>query len=234
MGHVNREIRMARILAMLIAVISLASTAVIPQSVAQPHDVKGFVHNLIGEWIGTYEEFTDGEKADAKYFHAIIKQSNPDTYQTIFEYYRLDEKTCVPIKVGESVMTTRVAADGTATNSIIGKGQVLIDPNTSKPEQHNLSEVLKVSPPSGMQGSGGGRISVSGLTFGVGKNGKVRDYHSAWTMQNGTLKISQMLNVSFRLLLFSKSFVITAEFTGDRGSDITGLMKRVECKVPVH
>jgi hypothetical protein len=202
------------------------------QPVAQSGDVRGFIHNLVGEWIGNYDQFTGGKKADTKYFHAIIKQSGPDTYQTDFEYYRLEEHTGKPIKVGESIMTTTLASDGTATNNIVGKGDVRIDPKTSKPEQHDLSEVLRVSPTGGLQGSGSGRISVSGMTLGMGKNGKVTDYRSAWTMKNGALEISQELKVKFKVLLFSKSFVITAQFTGNRGSDITGLMKRAAGKEP--
>ena len=218
--------------AVVFVVALIASTVGYPQPAAETNDVMGFIHSLIGEWIGTYEQFTNGGRAETKYFHAVIKESGPDTYQTVFEYYRLDEQTGAPIRVGESSMTTRIASDGTATNSITGKGQVLIDPKTSKPEQHNLSEVLRVSPSGGLQGSGSGRIRVSGLTLGMGKNGKVKDYRSAWTMSNGALKISQQLKVKFRLLVFSKSFVITAEFTGNRGSDIAALMKNAANKGP--
>lgn len=232
MGNVNRVIRMACTLAMMLAVALIASIIGYAQPVAQPNDAGGFIHNLIGEWIGAYEQFTDGEKLAPKYFHAVIKQSGPDTYQTIFEYYRLDGRTGAPIKVGESIMTTRVASDGTATNNIIGKGQVRIDPKTSKPEEHDLSEVLLVSPLGRLQGRGSGSISVSGMLLGMGRNGKVTDCRSAWTMSNGALKISQELKVTFRVLLFSKSFVITAEFTGNRGSDIAGLMKRAAGKRP--
>ncbi len=191
MGNVNRVMKMALTLAMMLAVALITSSIGYDQSVVQPSEVRGIIHKLIGEWIGAYEQFTDGKKADTKYFHAVIKESGSDTYQTVFDYYRLDEKTGAPIKVGESTMTTVVASDGTATNNIIGKGQVLIDPRISKPEQHDLREVLRVSPSGGMQGSGSGRISVSGMAFGMGRNGKVNDYRSDWTVQNGTLKISQ-------------------------------------------
>ena len=121
-----------------------------------------------------------------------------------------------------------------ATNSITGNGQVLIDPKTSKHEQHDLSEVLHVSPSGGLQGSGSGRISVSGMILRMCKNGKVKDYRRARTMSNEARKISQELKVKFRLLILSKSFGITAEFTGNRGSDIVGLMKSAEGRGPVR
>ena len=225
MRDVNPVMSVALPLAMMLAVALITSGVGYAQTIAATNDVRDFINPLIGEWIGVYEQFTDGKKAGTNYFHAIIKQSGPDTYQTVFEYYRLDEKTGAPVPVGESIMNTTVASDGTATNNIIGKGEVAIDSKTTKPEQHDLSEVLRVSPSVGLQGSGSGRISVSGMPLGLGKNGKVTDYHSDWTMQNGALMITQELKVKFRLLLFSKSFVITAKFTGNRGSDIAALVK---------
>ena len=77
-------------LAMMLAVSSMTSSFGYAQPVVQANEVSGLIHQLIGDWIGTYEQLTDGKKADTKYFHAVIKQSSPDTYQTVFEYYRLD------------------------------------------------------------------------------------------------------------------------------------------------
>ena len=86
------------------------------------------------------------------------------------------------MKVGESIITTTVDSDGTATNNITGDGQVLINPESSRPEQHDLSEVLSVLPSGGLQGIGSGHISVSNLFLGIGGKGAVTDYHSVWTM----------------------------------------------------
>ena len=219
---------------MCLIIIAIMLCFIPAPAISQTNDVKGFIHNLIGEWIGTYEQLTNGKKASVKYFHAVFKQTSPDTYQTVFEYYRLDVNTGVQIKVGESVMTTKESADGTAVNDISGKGVVMIDPKTSKPEKHDLTEILRVSMAGGLQGDGNGTISVSGMTFGAGRNGKVTDEHSAWSMQNGELKIHQELTARFRVLFFSKSFTITAEFTGKRGSDIAGLMKQAEARLPKY
>ena len=117
------------------------------------------------------------------------------------------------------------------TNSIQGKGQVRIDPKTTKPEQHDLSEVLRASADGGLEGTGSGRISVSGMALGLGKNGQVSDSHSAWSMHNGALTISQELKVKFKVLIVSKSFDITAQFTGTRGSDVAGLMRSAQGRV---
>ena len=193
-----------------------------------PHPSGGvgeFIHSLVGEWSGTYVEFTDGLKADDKYFHAVIRQSGYGTYESRFNYYRLDPKTGVPIKVGNSIMTTKIAPDGTATNSVTGDSQVLIKPDTYKPEQHDLSEVLRVSPAGGLQGMGSGSINVSGMLLGAGKHGKVGDYRSAWSQSNRVLTITQALNIKFKVLFFSQSFSIVAKFTARPGSDLAGLMK---------
>lgn len=228
MGIVNRILKMVYTLATILAAIMITMDIVYAQPVAQANDVRGFIHRLTGEWIGADEQYADGKKADTKYFHAVIKQLDQNTYQTIFEYYRLDKQTGAPIKVGESIMTTRMSPDGTAINQIVGEGEVLIDPNTSKPEQHNLSEVLRVSPVGGLDGRGSGRIKVSGMPLGMGKNGKVNNYHSIWIMNAEKLKISQDLNVKFKVLFFNKSFHFASVFIGNRGSDINGFMKSVE------
>jgi hypothetical protein len=178
-----------------------------------------------GEWIGTCVQSTDAKATDNKYFHAIIKQSGPATYETVFEYYRLDPQTGAPITVGATTMATTVADNGTATNRVIGQADVLIDPKTLKPEQHDLSEVLRVSPSGGLEGTGSGTIKVSGMPLGAGKSGRVRDYRSTWSQTNGVLSLNQRLKVKFKVLFFSKSFAIIADYTARRGSDIVGLMK---------
>jgi hypothetical protein len=230
----KQAIALAYTLAIVLAVALITPSIGHAQLAAGPHDVGGFIHSLVGEWIGICEQSTDGKQADNKYFHAVIKQSSPGSYQTALEYYRVDDQTGGPVEVGQSTMTTTVAPDGTAKNDITGQGQVMIDPTTSKPEQHDLSEVLRISPSGGLQGSGSGSISVSGMALGAGKNGKVDNYSSSWTMQDGTLKISQDLKVSFRVLFFSKKFAITAQFTGNRGSDIGALMKSAQSKGASH
>jgi hypothetical protein len=193
---------------------------------AAPDNVATFLHSLVGEWIGTCVQSTDAKAAEDKYFHAIVKQLSPDSYETVFEYYRLDPQTGAPIQVGATTMSTTVARDGTATNRIIGKADVLIDPATRKPEQHDLSEVLRVSPRGGLEGTGSGTIKVSGMPLGAGKSGQVREYRSTWSQRDGVLSMSQHLNVKFKVLFFSRRFAMVADYTARRGSDIAGLMKR--------
>jgi len=192
---------------------------------APPDSVGSFIHSLIGEWVGICVQSTDGKATDNKYFHAVIKQSSPDSYETVFEYYRLDPKTGATIKVGATTMATRIAADGTASNRITGKADILIDPKTLRPEQHSLSEVLRASRSGGLEGTGSGSINVSGMPLGLGKNGRVQDYHSTWSQSNGVLSMSQHLKVRFMVLLFSRRFTIIADYTARHGSDIVGLMK---------
>ena len=230
----KRAMKMIGALAILLAVAAITPNLGWAQSAGQSGDAGGFIRKLTGEWVGTYEQYTNGKKADTKYCHAIVKQSGPDAYVTVMEYYRLDAQTGAPVKIGQSTMTTEIAPDGTATNSITGKGTVFIDPKTQKPEEHDLTEALRVSGNGGLEGAGTGKISVSGMALGLGKNGDVRDSRSAWSMNNGVLKISQDLKVSFKVLLFSKSFDVRATFTAKRGSDISGLMMAAKDASPGH
>jgi hypothetical protein len=223
------KLAVALVLALLVAAVGYAQPSAPPGGAAEPSlhpsSVASFLGSLVGEWIGTCIQSTDGQASDNKYFHAIIKQLDPDTYETVFEYYRLDPQTGAPIKVGLAIVTTKVAPEDTATNTIVGSGEVLLDPQTSKADQYELSEVLSVSPAGGLEGTGSGRISVSGMPLGLGKNGKVQDYRSTWSENNGVLSITEHLKVKFTVLFFSKRFTVVAGYTAQRGSDIAGLMK---------
>jgi hypothetical protein len=219
----------ALLLTLLVSAIGYAQPSVPPRGAvppaAPPGGVASFLHNLVGEWIGTCVQSTDGRATDNKYFHAIINQSGPASYETVFEYYRLDLQTGAPIPVGATTMATTVAADGTATNHVTGQAEVLIDLTTLKPEQHDLSEMLRVSLAGGLEGTGSGTIKVSGMPQDAGQSGRVREYRSTWLQSNGVLSMTQHFDVKFRVLFFSKTFTIVAGYTAQRGSDIVGLMK---------
>ncbi len=206
-------------LVLAIAAVSFAQPAS-PSATA----MQSFFRSLTGEWIGTCAQSTDGQQAENKYFHAVIKQVDANTFDTKFDYYRLDQKTGAPIKIGISGMTTTIKPDGTATNNITGSGQVMVD-KKPKDQKHNMSETLTASGGT-ISGQGKGKISVSGLPFGVGKNGKVDKSLSSWTMKNGALSISQKLKVGFKALFVKKGFSINADFTAKRGSDVVALMMK--------
>jgi hypothetical protein len=200
------------------------SVAGYSQTPAPPNDIMTFFHEIMGEWIGTVEEYTSGVKADTKYFHAVNKQTSLDTYESVFEYYRIDKNTHAPVQIGLTKMTNRIASDGVATNTITGKGDVFINPKTSKPEEHTLSEVLRMSHPGSLEGKGSGKISVAGLALGAGKNGKVSDYTSVWVLNNDILSITEQLKVTFHVFLFAKRFEVVDKLEAKRGSDVMGLM----------
>jgi hypothetical protein len=59
--------------------------------------IRGSFDRMIGEWIGTFDQTTDKVKTPTKYFHAVASQTGPDSYQTVFKYYKVgskDQKTC--------------------------------------------------------------------------------------------------------------------------------------------
>lgn len=195
------------------------------QAAAQRGGVESLLQSLPGDWIGTVSQSTNGQIASTKYFHAITRRISEGIYESVFTYYRLDAKGGEPIPVGVTSMATKVATDGTATNRVIGQGDILIDPTTQRPETHDLTEVLHASPEGKVQGTGSGSISVIGMPLSLGKNGKVQEYVSTWLLSNDVLTISQRFKVEFRIFLFRKSYTISADYIAKRGSDVIGLMK---------
>jgi hypothetical protein len=232
MSRVVSVMKMVWVPAVALIFVLTALTVGHCQPASQSSGIESFFAVLPGDWIGTVSQSTDGKFADTKYFHAITKQLSPDIYETVFTYYRLDEKTGSPVLSGVSGIATKIDAAGTATNSVTGKGDILIDVNTWKPETHELTEVLRVSATGGLEGTGRGSIVVIGMPLNVGKNGKVQNYSSTWSVSNDVLKISQRFNVGFRVFLFSQSFTITADYTAKRGSDLVGMMKAAEAQLP--
>lgn len=205
----------------LVLVLSVASLAQTPAQSGS--DVKAFFSGIVGEWIGTCQQSTDGQQADDKYFHAVIKTLNDSSYQGDFDYYRLDPKTGKPLPIGTTRVVTTVGADGNATSTITGKGIVLVD-EKPKNQEHKLTEKIVGTGNNSLQSKGTGTISVSGMPLGLGKNGKVKDSTSNWTMKDDVLYINQKLHVGFRAFIFNKSFDIQANYVAHRGTDVASLM----------
>ncbi|MDO8585823.1 MAG: hypothetical protein Q7T82_02180 [Armatimonadota bacterium] len=182
-----------------------------------------FFANVTGEWIGVCEQTTDGEKAIDKFFHASITRTGDNTFESRFEYFRADSKTGAPVRAGESIVVTTVAADGTASSKITGKGSVLVY-NSPKTQEHQLAEVARATGPANLRSEGKGSIRVNGMPLGLGKNGRVYDSKSQWAICNGSLTIRQNLKVGFRALFLKKTFDVTASYTARRGSDVASVM----------
>lgn len=218
--------------AIALIVLVITSATGNAQPVTESSGIEGFFAKLPGDWVGSVAESTDGKAGSAKFFHSVTKKLSADIYETVFTYYRLDEKTGAPVLVGVSGMATKIDTAGTATNTVTGKGDILVDVNTWKPETHDLTELLRTSPTGGLVGTGGGNISVTGMPLGLGKNGKVQGYTSTWSLNNDVLKISQKFNVGFRVFLFRKSYAVTIDYTAKRGTDIIGLMKAAKSERP--
>ena len=179
----------------------------------------------MGEWIGACEQSTDGEPAENKYFHAAVKQTDDNAFESTFEYYRVDKATGSPLHIGNTTIATAVQPDGTALSAINGCGVMLVS-EKPKNQRHDFREVLRFTDVGSIDGEGSGTICVEGLPFGLGKNGKIRDARSAWTLSDGVMTMHQTLKASFRALIFTKSFDFTAHYTARRGSDIASLMAK--------
>jgi hypothetical protein len=214
----------------ILALLITASTAGLAQKTASPKgDAKLFFTRTVGEWIGTCEQSTDGEQADDKYLHAVVRQVDDTTFESVFDYYRLDKESGGPVSVGKSTMVTTFAPDGTAQNKITGDGHILVN-EKPRGQRHELLESLTAQGDgsASLHGSGKGSISVSGMPLGLGRNGKVDSMRSTWEFSDDVLTIHQDIKASFRALIFKKSFDVAAHFVARRGSDIASLLKTTQ------
>lgn len=214
--------RFALIAAGLVALAFLIPAAWADDSLQQ-HSA-AVISNFTGEWIGTCEQSTDGEEAENKYFHAKFQQTGDNTFAGKFTYYRFDMKTGEALNIGETTITSTVQADGTIRNEIVGKGKVLVN-NDPKDQQHEVTEILTIVDDKTMKGKIDGKISVSGLPLGIGRNGRIRNAESTWKLEDGALCIDQTLKAAFKVLMVSRNFTVEAHNSARRGSDVVGLMK---------
>lgn len=187
-------------------------------------DARSFFTGITGEWVGTCLQSTNGKQADNKYFHAVIKQVSASTFNSSFEYYRIDDTSHNPIKIGTSSIITTIGPNGIAQNQISGKGIMMVD-YKPKEQTHNFKETLTVAS-NGLLGQGSGSLSVSGMPFGLGKNGRISKATSAWTFDGNNLTIRQTITAGFKALFFSKNFDVVAQYTAKRGSNLASIMGR--------
>ncbi|MCL6628565.1 MAG: hypothetical protein K6U00_03065 [Armatimonadetes bacterium] len=190
---------------------------------AQSVKAKEFLESICGDWIGNWDHTTNGEKVDSRYFHVRFKRTTDNTYDSLFTYYRLDVSSNTLVPYGETSIVCKVGPDGKITNYIKGNGTVLVD-NKSKPQKHELIEVLTGTDDTTWTGSGSGKIQVDDLPFGVGKNGRVHRATSVWSLNGDTLTITETLHAQFKVLFFSKDFVIEANAKAERGKDVASLI----------
>lgn len=193
---------------------------------ARTKDIESFLHELVGEWIGTAERSTNGKQAATTYFHGVAAQINPGIYQFTIKHFKLDKKTHALVRMGEMVMTFAINPDGTAKNSISDTSEVFLNQGTSKPEKTLLSEILRITSSGSLEGNGSGKISVQGTAFNAGKNGKVSEYTSEWKFDNGALSITVQLKATFHVLSFSKHYQIVNYYKANRGNNIMSLTKK--------
>ena len=94
----------------VLAVVLVASAVGYSQPASQSDGIESFFAKLPGDWVGAVSETTDGMVGSAKYFHSVIKQLSPDIYESVFTYYRLDDKIGDPVLAGVSGTYRRYVA----------------------------------------------------------------------------------------------------------------------------
>jgi hypothetical protein len=198
-------------------------------------NVLNFMKKISGDWIGTFNQSTDQVKAPLKYFQATVTQTGPDSYKTIFIYYKRDLATGSLVNAGTSSMTTTIAADGKATNTMIGEGEVIMEDGTLKWEKHQFTETLDMSSPDTLQGSGKGTVVVSDTpTDENGKKGKILKYASLWSLNDRHLRLILQFQVRFKKFIFGRTYSITMDHEVRRGKDIMDLFKDGDPGNPVQ
>lgn len=211
----------SKVTLLAILIFILASTAFAQP--AQSTRAVDFYQKVVGDWVGTYEHTTDGEQAEDIYFKYSVKQADPNSFTGQFAYYRLNAAGDAE-PAGNATIQSTVQDDGTVKNVISGDGTILIE-NKLKQQSYNLVETLSSST-CGLSGDIGGKVSVVGLPFGVGKNGRVTSGSSAWSLDGDVLTIKQSIKAGFKVLLFSKSYSLLANSKATRGTDVAAIMKK--------
>jgi len=204
--------------------IALAALCIAQAACAATDDARSFFSSIVGEWIGTCHQSTNGIQADDKYFHAVVRRADANTFVSSFDYYRADNNTGRPIAIGTSSVSTSIGPNGIAQNRIQGKGTMLVD-QKPKQQEHDFKEVLSVAP-DGLHGQGSGTLSVFGMPFGLGRNGKIQNATSRWALHDGVLTINQAILAGFRALFFTKNFNVVATYTARRGTNVANLITR--------
>ena len=221
MLHKKLKTSFIRLAATAVAFTLIFSATVYAQG-SEPTSAKEFFRSIKGEWIGTCEQSTDGEQAENKYFYAKIKQIDDHTFDGQFEYYRLDKDTGNPVKAGTTSISIDIGPDGTAKSKMSGQGMMFVNKQL-KQQKHELAEVF-IAADGKLHGQGSGTISVANMPLGLGKNGKIKNCSSDWSLKNDTLIINQTVKAGFKAFVFSKSFDVAAKYTATRGSDVVSLM----------
>ena len=203
----------------------MVAAAACPAARAYEADAAEFYRSITGDWVGTCEQNTDGQPAEKKFFCANIRQTNPSTFESRFDYFRIDAATGKAVRAGDASVVISINPDGAAAARIVGKGTILVD-HKPKPQQHEFTETQVCRSPGTLEGVTSGTIKISNMPLGLGKNGKIRSGRSSWRFSGDALSIDQKLTVGFRVLFFSKNFDVEAHYTARRGSDIAGLISR--------
>lgn len=216
------SVRDLPLLLLLVLVLAIVFSSVSwAQSTAQSPCMKSFLQGLCGEWIGKCEQVAEHEEPDVKYFHAVIKQHEDGSYQGAFEFFRQDGGSL--ISCGETSVVTTFGSDGMAVSKIKGSGKVKVSDKYND-QRHELTETLSYTEDGSLQSKGTGKINISGMPLGLGKNGRVKESQSVWSIRDGMLSIDQKMSVSFKALVITKTVEVKTRYTARRGSDVKVLL----------
>ena len=219
------ETRLLRILLIATALAVLLCPAYAEDAAKPaPCPIRDFFREAVGEWVGICKQSTDEEPTDDKYFHAAIRETDPTKFEAKFEYFRVDAAGIL-VRIGSSSVAATISSDCTATTSVTGTGEMLVDKKTKK-QEHALTENLIATGQGSIEARGTGTLKVYGMPLGLGKLGKVRDDQSSWSLSKGTLSIHQNLSIVFRALCFSKAFKVDATYNAVRGSDVASVVPK--------
>lgn len=187
-------------------------------------NIASFMSRITGEWVGTCQQSTDGQQAENKYYHLVIKRVDENNFEGRFEYYRSDQQTGLPLHIGDSTVSISIYPNGTAKGKFAGQGTMMVN-KVPKQQRNEFTETI-VPSGDGLRGHGSGKISVSDMPLGLGKNGKINSSESDWSLNNGTFTIKERCTAGFRALVFTKVFKVVADSSARRGPDVASVMPK--------
>jgi hypothetical protein len=204
---------------------ALLSAAAADSVQAPPAPGERFLTSLVGEWVGTAQQFIDDEAPATRYFHLVVRRRDPRTFETRIRYYRTHPETGALEQAGQERGTSTMEPDGTVRRQFEGTGTVLVN-FRPKPETHSAIGQARPTAAGGLEGDATGTIQVAGLPFGLGRRGKIERAREEWNVRSGVLTGRTSIVARFRALLVTRRFRVETVCRGERGSDVVALAAR--------
>jgi hypothetical protein len=182
-------------------------------------DAQRFYTRVLGHWVGTTVSRLDRTEPQTGYFHLLITRVDENTFREEYTFYRTHPKTGVLERSGTQSDLSTIDSNGIIHRSCRGSGTVLID---LKPKNQSFDASGKAHfiGSDHLAAEVKGKIAVDGLPLNLGKKGKLRKATATWSLEADKLIGQTRIEMSFRVLLFTKRYRVETQLHAQRGANV--------------